>query len=99
MTLDREQFLIKQHEAEMDAMAKIQVDQVNDHLEIILQLQKENEPRSCSETDLPSTTRQKIALLQQPDSSNDTFHSSTSRLCITAQVKQTKIGDFITFTH
>jgi hypothetical protein len=85
----------------MEAMARIQVDQVNDHLEIILQLQNENEllRSSIAEADLPSINpqqRQKIALLHQQlpfsgeNRSNETFSSSTSQLCNTAQVKESK---------
>ncbi|KAI7894642.1 uncharacterized protein EV154DRAFT_82902 [Mucor mucedo] len=39
---DREQFLIKQHEAEIRAMTKVQADQANEHLDMILQLEQEN---------------------------------------------------------
>lgn len=35
--------MIKQHEAEIKAMMKVQVDQTNDHLDIILQLEQENQ--------------------------------------------------------
>lgn len=84
-------------------MTKIQVDQVNDHLDLILELQKENELlKVSSETDLLSTTQprcQKIATLQKQQQQqfpysnsnygNLDFNSSTSQLCNTAQVKKT----------
>ncbi|GAA5801282.1 hypothetical protein HPULCUR_006728 [Helicostylum pulchrum] len=41
--LAREQFLIKQHEAELKAITKVQVDHTNDHLDIIIQLEQENQ--------------------------------------------------------
>ncbi|KAK4516829.1 uncharacterized protein ATC70_000154 [Mucor velutinosus] len=76
---DREQFLIKQHQAEIEAITKTQTDQVNEHLELILQLEAENQAlknkEQCQQQQLPN-----------PNSANDIYTSSTLQLCNEAQV-------------
>ncbi|OAD00674.1 hypothetical protein MUCCIDRAFT_164609 [Mucor lusitanicus CBS 277.49] len=76
---DREQFLIKQHQAEIEAITKTQTEQVNEHLELILQLETENQAlknkEQCQQQQLPN-----------PNSANDIYTSSTMQLCNEAQM-------------
>lgn len=74
--VDREQFLIKQHDAEIKAMTKVQVDQTNDNLDIIFQLEQENQ----------LLRRQLGQPLQQITLHHPT--STTSQLCNNAEVKR-----------
>lgn len=76
---DREQFLIKQHTAEIEAITKVQVEQTNDNLDIILQLEHENQ-----------LLRQQQGIQQQqqqlPNSILPHTTSITSQLCNNAEV-------------
>lgn len=85
--LDREQFLIKQHEAKIKAMSKVQVDQTNDNLDIILQLEQENQ-----------LLRQQLG---QPSQQLTLHHptSATFQLCNNAEVKYMYTTMSTSFTH
>jgi hypothetical protein len=78
MRIDREQFLIKQHKAEIQALTKVQVDQTNDNLDIIIQLEKENHylRRQC----------QIESYQQQQQLPNSYYRSTTTQLCNNAEV-------------
>ncbi|GAN07747.1 hypothetical protein MAM1_0174c07250 [Mucor ambiguus] len=79
---DREQFLIKQHQAEIEAITKTQADQVNEHLELILQLEIENQVLKNKE----QCQQQQQQQLPNPNSANDIYTSSTMQLCNEAQI-------------
>ncbi|KAI8090660.1 hypothetical protein BDF21DRAFT_491045 [Thamnidium elegans] len=72
--LDREHFLIKQHEAELKAITKVQVDQTNDNLDIIIQLEQENQ-----------LLRQQLGQPIQPLAIHQPT-STTSLLCNNAEI-------------
>ncbi|CEP12521.1 hypothetical protein [Parasitella parasitica] len=79
----REQFLIKQHQAEIEAITKSQTDQVNEHLELILELEKENRALMAQQGH-PQEEQQQ--LLSNSNSLTDIYKSSTTQLCNEAQV-------------
>ncbi|KAL9551287.1 hypothetical protein MBANPS3_004334 [Mucor bainieri] len=81
---DREQFLIKQHQAEIEAITKTQTDQVNEHLELILQLETDNQALKNKEQ--YQQQQQQQQQLPNLNSANDTYTSSTMQLCNEAQI-------------
>lgn len=94
--LDREQFLIKQHKAEIQALTKVQADQTNENLDIIMQLEKENQylrqklllsQESNNEQILQSSSCQiESNHPQQQQLPNLYYGSTTSLLCNNAEV-------------
>ncbi|KAL7309459.1 hypothetical protein PS15m_011539 [Mucor circinelloides] len=81
---DREQFLIKQHQAEIEAITKTQTDQMNEQLELILQLEAENQAlKSKEECQQQQQQQQQLPNL---NSANDIYTSSTMQLCNEAQI-------------
>lgn len=86
---EKEKFLMKQHQAEIDALTKAQVDQTNENLDLILKLENENKM-------LKQQLRIENTLIdhpqQQPSSSLTGGLGYTSQLCDTAEViKEKKI--------
>ncbi|KAI8639951.1 hypothetical protein BD408DRAFT_445589 [Parasitella parasitica] len=79
----REQFLIKQHQAEIEAITKSQTDQVNEHLELILELEKENRALKAKQ-ERPQQEMQQ--LLPNSNSLTNIYKSSTTQLCNEAQI-------------
>ncbi|KAG1417833.1 hypothetical protein G6F58_005325 [Rhizopus delemar] len=78
---EKEKFLMKQHQAEIDALTKAQVDQTNENLDLILKLENENKA-------LKQQLRIENTLIdhsQQPSSSLTGGLGYTSQLCDTAE--------------
>ncbi|KAG1592749.1 hypothetical protein G6F48_002437 [Rhizopus delemar] len=79
---EKEKFLMKQHQAEIDALTKAQVDQTNENLDLILKLENENKM-------LKQQLRIENTLIdhpqQQPSSSLTGGLGYTSQLCDTAE--------------
>lgn len=76
--IDREQFLMKQHKAEIEAITKVQADQTNENLDIILQLEHENQLLRQQQ----QQQQQQLPNLFLPHTT-----SITSQLCNNAEVK------------
>jgi hypothetical protein len=79
--VEREQFLIKQHKAEIQAMTKMQVNQTNDHLDTIIQLEKENQYLRQQQCQAPS-----LLMTEQQQLPNSFMVSTTTQLCNNAEV-------------
>ncbi|KAI8973199.1 hypothetical protein BDF20DRAFT_823526 [Mycotypha africana] len=91
---ERERFLIKQHTAEMEALSKAQIDQINSNLEVILQLERENEElrshcnRNNEPTLLPyqSDSPEKTSELQQQQQQQQQLPTIESKISNTSQL-------------
>ncbi len=90
---EKEKFLMKQHQAEIDALTKAQVDQTNENLDLILKLENENKA-------LKQQLRIENTLIdhsQQPSSSLTGGLGYTSQLCDTAEVTKEKVKSYFFF--
>lgn len=78
---ERERFLTKRHQAEIEALTKAQVDQANENLDLLLKL--ENENKQLKQQLQNSPTKEEYQLPIPPVAP---FVSNTSQLCNTAEV-------------
>lgn len=78
---ERERFLMKRHQAEIEALTKAQVDQTNENLDLLLKLENENKQLKLQLQNNP--TKEEYQLPIPPVAP---FVSNTSQLCNTAEV-------------
>ncbi|PHZ17569.1 uncharacterized protein RHIMIDRAFT_232997 [Rhizopus microsporus ATCC 52813] len=78
---ERERFLMKRHQAEIEALTKAQIDQTNENLDLLLKL--ENENKQLKQQLQNSPTKEEYQLPIPPVAP---FVSNTSQLCNTAEV-------------
>lgn len=86
---EKEKFLMKQHQAEIDALTKAQVDQTNENLDLILKLENENKMLK-QQLRIENTSIDHSQQQQQPSSSLTGGLGYTSQLCDTAEVIKEK---------
>lgn len=85
MQLEREQFLIKQHQAEIEALTKIHASETNENLELLVRLEQENKALQLRHND-DGFPAQHVSNLILPDNI-----SSLGQLCDTAEVTHLKL--------
>ncbi|KAI9480402.1 MAG: hypothetical protein EXX96DRAFT_562461 [Benjaminiella poitrasii] len=77
---DRERFLLNKHKAEVEALTKVQVDQANENLEMLLHLERENrllkstlnhnEPSLLLQQQLPKSNSSTVQLCNEAEAAN-----------------------------